>query len=70
MKLLVVLLRVWFCSLLATFVPWLSIAFALSVFTESTFLGVTGHPTFWVFVFVTKIVMLVAFSAYEGDKFQ
>jgi hypothetical protein len=70
MKLLVVLLRVWLCSLLGTFIPWLSIAFVLSVFTDATFLGVTGDSTFWVFVFITKIVMLIAFSTYESEKFQ
>jgi hypothetical protein len=68
MKLLVLFLRVWFSAVVATFVPLLSIAFLISVFTDIGFLQVTSHGTFWIFATFAMILMLVLFGTAEEDK--
>lgn len=68
MKLLVLFLRVWFSALVATFVPMLSVAFLISVFTDIGFLQVTSHGMFWIFATLAMILMLVLFGTAEEDK--
>jgi hypothetical protein len=68
MKLLVLFLRVWFSALAATFVPLLSIAFLVSVFTDIKFLLVTSHGIFWIAAVFIMILMLVLFGTAEEDK--
>jgi ascorbate-specific PTS system EIIC-type component UlaA len=68
MKLLVLFLRVWFSAVVATFVPLLSIAFLVSVFTDIRFLQVTSHGTFWIAAVLIMILMLVLFGTAEEDN--